>query len=106
MKTRTVILIAIAAVLLLGSVTIGQDFHRLSRSAQSSPLAQSNGPPPVSYIESQGEASAGNYRLTSLTWQVKGASSGGVYRLQGPNNASNGTTCCCTYLPCVKNTGP
>ena len=103
MKTRTVILIAMAACLLLGSVAFGQNYSRISPPAQGRALAQSNEPAPEQYVVAQGVASGGGYRLTSIAWQVSGASRGGEYRLQGP--ASPGVTidqCCCTYLPCVK----
>jgi hypothetical protein len=85
MKTRIAILLAIAALLLVGSVA----------------LAQSSGPPPAQYAVAQGRASGEGYRLTSMSWQVSGASSGGGYRLLGPASPSGGNPCCCTYLPCV-----
>jgi hypothetical protein len=102
MKTRTVILVAMSALLLLGSVTLGRDFGKLSLSAQSSPLAQLNEPPPVQYIVKQGVASGGGYRVISSVWQVKGASSGGEYRLLQQANSAPYDHCCCVYLPCVK----
>jgi hypothetical protein len=85
MKTRTIILLAIAACLLIGSVS----------------LAQSNGPPPAQYVVARGAASGGHYRLTGQAWHVSGASSGGGYRLMGPASPSGGNQCCCTYLPCL-----
>ena len=66
MKTRAAILVAIVALLLLGTVA----------------LAQSGGPdPPTWYTVEQGVASGGGYRLTVLAWQVEGSASGGGYRL-------------------------
>jgi hypothetical protein len=102
MKTRTVILVAMAATLLLGSVTLGRDFGKLSRSAQGSPLERANEPPPVKYIVAQGVTSGGSYHLTSSTWQVKGDSQGGRYRLLESTNSAPYDHCCCVYLPCVK----
>jgi hypothetical protein len=93
MKTRIIILLAIVALLLIGCVA----------------LAQSSGPP-SGYVVIPGTASGGHYRLTSLSWQVSGASSGGGYRLLpalsgaegGPASPTlRGNGCCCTYLPCV-----
>lgn len=84
MKARTVILLAIVALLLVGSVA----------------WAQSGGPP--GYVVKPGTASGGHYRLTAVTWQVRGIISGGGYRLAGPVGPNGtGTPCCCTYLPCV-----
>jgi hypothetical protein len=86
MKTRTIILLAIVALLLVGSAA----------------LAQSSGPPsPALYVVARGTASGEGYRLTSMCWQVSGASSGGGYRLLGPASPSGGNQCCCTYLPCA-----
>ena len=51
-----------------------------------------------------GMISGGAYRLTTATWQVSGAASGGGYRLVGPGAPRlAGSGCCCTYLPCVMN---
>ena len=87
MRTRIPILIAIVALLLVGSMT----------------LAQSN-EPPAGYAIEQGTASGGSYRLTSLSWHASGGASGGGYRLLGPASPSGGNQCCCTYLPCVLRT--
>jgi hypothetical protein len=85
MKTRTIILLAIVALLLIGSVS----------------LAQSSGPPALAgYTVKQGTAAGGRYRLASTSWQVSGASSGGGYRLAGPASPA-AMGCCCNYLPCV-----
>jgi hypothetical protein len=103
MKTRIVIIIAMAACLLLGSLALRLDFGRLSLTAQDKALAQSyQPPPPVQYRVAQGAASGGGYRLTGFGWQVSGSSSGGGYRLLGPASPSSGTPCCCNYLPCVR----
>jgi hypothetical protein len=87
MKTRAAILVAIVALLLLGTVA----------------LAQSGGPdPPTWYTVEQGAASGEGYRLTVLAWQVEGSASGGGYRLLGPASPTlRGNGCCCTFLPCV-----
>ena len=87
MKTRAAILVAIVALLLLGTVA----------------LAQSGGPAPSTwYTVEQGAASGGGYRLTVLAWQVEGSASGGGYRLLGPASPTlRGNGCCCAYLPCV-----
>ena len=96
MKPRIVIIIAITACLLLGSVSLGQDYGRLTQ-------AQSTEPPvPVQYIVAQGVASGGNYQLTSSAWQVSGASDGGVYHLTKPASPNAIEGCCCLYLPCLR----
>jgi hypothetical protein len=80
MKRRILVLAAIVALLLVGTVA----------------LAQSGRP----YVVEKGCAAGGSYSLTSLTWQVSGASNGGDYRLFGPAApALRGSGCCCTYLP-------
>jgi hypothetical protein len=90
MKTRSVILVAVVALLFLSTGALAQ--------------------PGGLYTAEQGAASGGGYRLTSLalpsvpgpTWQVSGSASGGSYRLSAPAApASAGSGCCCTYLPCV-----
>jgi hypothetical protein len=85
MKVRTVILIAIAALLLLSGVALAQSSE-----------------PPSGYVVEQGIASGGRYRLTSTSWQASGVASGGGYYLLGPAapvSSENG--CCCNWLPCV-----
>ncbi len=102
MKTRTVIIIALASCLLLGLLALRLDFGKLSLLGEANALAQSEQPTlPVQYNLTQGTASGGGYRLNGLRWQVTGASSGGGYRLQGPAGPSGGTPCCCSYLPCL-----
>jgi len=84
MKTRIAILVIVVALLLTGSVT----------------LAQSGGR--VSYALAPGMLSGGRYHLTSLAWQVSGATSSDSYHLLSPAvpiSSENG--CCCTYLPCI-----
>lgn len=82
MKTRITLLLFLIAFLLL---TTGA-------SALSAPRYQ---------IET-GTSSGGSYQLTSFWVQTGGIAAGGAYRLLGPS-ASNlqGSSCCCTYLPCV-----
>jgi hypothetical protein len=96
MKARTVIPIAIVAILLLGGVA-------LDVPGNAPAVAQTCEPGPAArYIVEQGAASGGRYRLTSRTWQVCGTASGGAYRLLGPEApALLGSGCCCTYLPLV-----
>jgi hypothetical protein len=93
MKTRTVILVAMVACLLLGGLAL--------LAAQDSAQAQSNQPPTVQYSVTQGIASGGDYRLAGSEKQVNSASSGGNYRLLGPASPSSGTPCCCLHLPCI-----
>jgi len=41
-------------------------------------------------------------RLSALTWEVQGVSSGGEYRLEELGTPLlTGSGCCCVYLPCV-----
>lgn len=95
MKARIVI-VALAACLLLGSLALWQ--------AQAGVLAQSSGPPaPAQYVVAQGAAAGGGYRLTGQAWQARGVTGGGKYRLTVVplSPAGTGTPCCCTYLPCA-----
>lgn len=85
MRAQTVILLALVALLLVGSAA----------------WAQSGGPP-LAYTVQPGTASGGGYRLSGVTWQVRGTAGGGGYRLAAVvSPAGTGTPCCCTYLPCV-----
>jgi hypothetical protein len=88
MKTRTIILFAILALLFISSTA----------------LAQSNGSSPqVGYAVNQGTASGGHYRLANRTCQMHGLASGGGYSLAGPaGTAGTGTPCCCSYLPVIR----
>lgn len=89
MKTQTVILLAVVALLLVGSVA----------------WAQSGRPP--GYVVEQGVLSGGGYRLSGPGWQFSGAAGGGGYRLLGPAMPSlRGSGCCCNYLPCVLRQAP
>jgi hypothetical protein len=90
MKTRSVILVAVVALLLVSTGALAQ-------------------PGGLSTVE-QGVLSGGGYRLTRLalpsvpgpTWQVSGTASGGHYRCAAaPALGSAGSGCCCTYLPCA-----
>ena len=99
MKTRTAILIAIVALLLVSSVAIARPDNRA--------------PGTWSFFKPASAAAQG-YRLTSVTlrqpfdfaqgsaWRVSGTASGGGYRLsEAAPSALTGSGCCCTYLPCV-----
>ncbi len=86
MKIRMTILIAVVALLLLGTA------------AQSSRPSQS-----LEYTVQAVTVSGGSYQLTSLGPEVNRTSRGGSYRLVGSSipAASSDGGCCCTYLPCV-----
>ena len=88
MKTRTTILMAVMALLLLGTVA----------SAQSSQPGQS-----LDYTVQAVTVAGGRYQLISLGSQISDTSSGGAYRLVSlaSPSASSDSGCCCTYLPCV-----
>jgi hypothetical protein len=88
MKTRMTILIAVMALLLLGTVA----------SAQSSRPSQS-----LEYTARAVTVAGGSYQLTSLGLEIGRTSSGGGYRLLNPDapSASSGHGCCCMYLPCI-----
>lgn len=91
MKGRIGLLIAVAALLLLGATAVAQlDDDDAS----------------AVFIVEEGIAVGGDYRLSSLSRQVGGAS-GGDYRLLATSSAnaspppSAEVGCCCTYLPCT-----
>jgi hypothetical protein len=88
MKTRLTILMAVMALLLLGTVA----------SAQPSRLGQSLG-----YTVQAVTVTGGRYQLISPGSQISEAASGGGYRLLSlaSPSASSDSGCCCTYLPCV-----
>ena len=88
MKTRTTILIAVMALLLLGAVA----------SAQTSQPGQS-----LEYTVQAVTVAGGRYQLIGLGSQLGSTSSGGAYRLLSlaASSASSDSGCCCTYLPCI-----
>jgi hypothetical protein len=88
MKTRMTILIAVIALLLLGTVA----------SAQSSRPSQS-----FEYTVQAVIVTGASYQLTSPGFEISRTSSGGSYRLVGPASpaVSSDSGCCCAYLPCV-----
>jgi hypothetical protein len=84
MKTRIAILVAVAALLLLGSAALAWSDVR-------APIAASNV-----------QATTQTYHLTSQTWQVSGTASGDGFQLVSVTApALNGSGCCCTYLPFI-----
>jgi hypothetical protein len=89
MKTRFILLIAILAVLLTGSI----------------PRAKA-GESPEDFPVLTGVMSGGGYRLTTVGLEASAisggtVSSGGGYRLTRPASPAGGNQCCCNYLPCV-----
>lgn len=57
---------------------------------------------PIWIVEAHQTASADDYQLHSLGWQVSGTLTSASYRLQAPNNINlRGSGCCCSYLPCL-----
>lgn len=60
-----------------------------------------DGPSPSgTYSVEQSAVSGDGYQLTTLSWRVSGAASGGEYVLFGPAAPRLvGSGCCCTYLP-------
>ena len=86
MKARTLFLIAVTALLLLGIAG----------------AAQSGRGSVAGYVVQPGTASGGAYRLTGLAWQVNGTANGGGYLLQAVGRTmARGSGCCCAYLPCI-----
>lgn len=67
-------------------------------------LPESEGRAAAAWRHVEKEASNSSaYRLSSLTWQVTGTSSGGGYLLRGPAAPSlRGSGCCCTFLPLIQ----
>jgi hypothetical protein len=94
MKTRIAILVAIVALVLLGSAV-------LSRSDASTQGTW--------FCIKQASASAQEYHLTSATlgytqgdaWRASGTANGGGYRLEPATPKLTGSGCCCLYLPLV-----
>lgn len=83
MKRTAILLLPLALLLVAGVV-----------------LAQSSGA--GWYTVGPGTISGGDYRLTSLAWQVEGTAGGGGYILSSPVRAMlRGSGCCCAYLPCL-----
>ena len=110
MKTRTAILIAIVASLLLGGVALAQPDDRTpgtwfyvepaSASAQGYHLASVTLRQPFDPSAGSGQAFAQGSAQGSA-WCVSGTASGGGYRLlEAP--ALTGSGCCCTNLPIIR----
>jgi hypothetical protein len=95
MKARTVILVALVALLCLGGVALAQSGRV--------------GPAPEYVVQAMTSA-GGTYKLASLLLrqaqgaplQVSGTATGGGYVLAIPSAPTlRGSGCCCIYLPCV-----
>jgi hypothetical protein len=79
--------IALACVLVLAGAALAKSGSR---------------PSPPWYAVERGRVSGGRYHLTSVSWQVGGAATGGAYRLLSLSSPTlRGSGCCCTYMPCV-----
>jgi len=82
-KVRILVLIAVTVLLILGTGALAQ--------------------PGGQHTVPEGTTAGGNYRLTSLPWQVSGVASRDGYRLLGlaatVDYVESG--CCCTYVPCI-----
>ncbi len=86
MKTRIAVLIALIAVLVLGSVALAQ-------------AAVHN---PIVANDASASRIGDSYQVTGGVWQARRAASGGPYRLLDPAApALTGNGCCCLFLPCV-----
>lgn len=81
MKRRTVLVVALALILLVSGVAL----------AQSGGGEQSSG----------ATLSGGRYRLVGASAPAGVVASGGGYRLLGPVSPSGGNPCCCMHLPCM-----
>jgi hypothetical protein len=89
MKPRTMIVIALVAILLLASGAIA-----LAKTIQEGD--------PISYQVETSLSTGQGYQLTHQAEQVSGTLSGGGYTLLIPaSSISAGSGCCCTYLPCL-----
>ena len=88
MKARIAVTLLLAALLLL-SAAAWEEAVGLAQTIPRTPTAQSLAPD-------------GGYRLSTVTWQIRGAVAGNGYRLVPLGQpALTGSGCCCTFLPCV-----
>ena len=91
MKTRTIILVGIIAILFVGTAILVQ-----AREGSAAP----------GYTVEAGVIAGDGYSLTSLEWRVNGSTGGSGYHLLSPAVPSQAGGCCCLYLPCVQKNFP
>lgn len=103
-RVATVMIVALAALLLAGGLTAAQS----PSSPGTAPQAGQPLPPvkdaAANYAVQAGTAAGGAYQLATgeMSWSVRGATGGGSYRLNLVSAVrGTGTPCCCSYLPCV-----
>ena len=100
-RVATVMIVALAALLLAGGLTAAQSPSSPGMTGQSLPVKDAA----ASYAVWAGTAAGGAYRLAageSAVWSVRGATGGGSYRLDVVSAVrGTGTPCCCSFLPCV-----
>jgi len=91
-RVAMVMIVALAALLLAGGLTAAQ-----------SPSLPGKEPAAIHAVQA-GTAAGRAYRLASgwQDWSVRGAASGGSYRIEVVGAVrGTGTPCCCSYLPCA-----
>ena len=99
-RLATMMIVALVALLVAGGLAAAQSPSSPGTAGQ--PLPGKD--PAAVYAVQAGTAAGGAYRLASgwQDWSVRGAASGGSYRVEVVGAArGTGTPCCCSYLPCA-----
>ena len=99
-RVAMVMIVALAALLLAGGLTVAQPPSSPGTAGQPLPVKDAAG----DYAVQAGTAVGGAYRLAGgwQGWSVRGATGGGSYRLDLVSAVrGTGTPCCCSYLPCL-----
>ena len=100
-RVAMVMIVALAALLVAAGLTVAQPLPALGTAVQPLPVKDAA----ADYAVRAGTAAGGAYRLAAgewAGWAVRGATSGGSYRLEVVSALrGTGTPCCCSYLPCA-----
>ena len=99
-RVAIMLVLALAALLVAGGLTAAQPLPTLATVDQ--PLPGKD--PAEVYAVRAGAAAGGGYQLMTgwQDWSVRGAASGGSYRIEVVGAVrGTGTPCCCSYLPCA-----
>ena len=102
-RAAMVMIVALVALLVAGGLTAAQSPPVPGTAPQAGQSLPGKAPAAV-YAVRAGAAAGGGYQLMTgwQDWSVRGAASGGSYRIEVVGAVrGTGTPCCCSYLPCA-----
>jgi len=112
-RVAIMLILALVALLLAAGLAVAQPLFSASgdhseaasiRAAPQADQALQGKDPAGGYAVQAGTAAGGSYQLATgwQAWSVRGAASGGSYRLDVVSDVrGTGTPCCCSYLSCL-----